>query len=305
MQTLREGNIFVRNFNDKSYVALTGDGEERYGWDIVSRRMNISSYRAAEANPWSPDESNLFALKIDRRHMPTAPDYRVMEAERRLVMHDRHKPGGPYFIYQPAIIDASTGDAKYINGVDLSKAFVMFLGWSDDSRTAWFGALTHDFSEASVYAVDRETAKARRVLNETAQRAIRSVHRIYYAGNLGFTMLPDDLGFIWESERDGWAHFYHYSPNGKLVRRLTRGDFPVSHIERIDADNDRFYFTARPDRDRPYDEHLMAAPLSGGDAQQLTHAPGVHQVAFSPDGRHYSDLYSTPINPPKLAISIN
>ena len=34
--------------------------------------------------------------------------------------------------------------------------------------------------------------------------------------------------FNWASERDGYQHLYLYETNGRLVNRLTRGEFMVA-----------------------------------------------------------------------------
>ena len=302
MATLKTGNIAIRKIDAPEFDLLTKDAENGYGWDITAGRRAFVSYRAGVTNPWSPDDRYIFAMKIDRRHMPQSIVYGVMDKPQTTKTIDSFLPGGPYYIYEPAIIDTKTGDQRKITGVDVSKDYVMFLDWSDNSETAWFGTLDRDFSTAKIISVDAKTGKSKVVFSETDERGIRSPHRVYYAGNFGFHKLPGDAGFLWESDKDGNAQFYHHAENGEFVRQATFGDYPVDWVEHVDIEKDEFYFTARSDKARPYDVHLLRAPLSGGTAVALTRAEGIHKVKFSSDGEYFSDLYSSPTQPVKLSI---
>src|SRR5699024_2238509 len=52
--------------------------------------------------------------------------------------------------------------------------------------------------------------------------------------------------FTWTSERDGWRHLYKVSKDGDIVNKITKGDFDVVRISRIDLKGGYVYYIASP-----------------------------------------------------------
>jgi dipeptidyl-peptidase-4 len=99
-----------------------------------------------------------------------------------------------------------------------------------------------------------------------------------------------DGSFLWQSERTGWNHFYHYSPVGKLLRQVTDGRWEVSSFDGLDEAKGLLYFTAT--------EHSPIAPqayrvkLDGTALTRVTTGEGSHKIAISPDSKLFIDNWS-------------
>ncbi len=302
--TIIDGNIHVRSHGSQEWRQVTDDASERHGWDLASGKMNLPHIRSVATNAFARSGAYLFAQKINRTGMPEFPALNIITDDvPTVVYHDDFRAGGPYYIYQPAIIDIAAGKAVMLSGVDVSKEHVLFLDWDEDSEFAWFAAINRDFSEIRVLRAMAKDAKAEVVFTEKGGRGLVPPHQAYYVESVGFTLLPGNRGFLFESQRDGWKHLYHYDLDGELVRQITSGEFPVANVEYFDAAEERVYFMARSDLERPYDLHLHSMKLDGSAARQHTAEHGVHAVAFSPDGAYFSDAWSSPTSPPALSIS--
>lgn len=98
---------------------------------------------------------------------------------------------------------------------------------------------------------------------------------------------------VW-SERDGWAHLYLYDNKGKLLQRLTQGEWHVERILKIDPKTRTVYFVAngRDKKENPYYQHVYSVGLNGHGLKQLTKGNFFHQVQMSDDGRYFVDNYS-------------
>ena len=127
-------------------------------------------------------------------------------------------------------------------------------------------------------------------------------HDSVWGSRTGFSLLPDASGFILVSERDGWRHLYLYDMAGNLVRRLTKGDFPVEAVVGVDQESGWVYFTAQTDPARPYDLHLNRVALDGTNRTQLTEGKGRHAVALSPSHGYFVDTYSSVDTPPRSVV---
>src|SRR5688572_6304470 len=111
------------------------------------------------------------------------------------------------------------------------------------------------------------------------------------------TPLPDDSGFLWMSERDGWRHVYHYGYDGALKKKVTAGAFPVHRVVRVDSARRQIYVLASADSSRPYDRHVYRVALGDTGFTALTSAPGQHAPVFSPSGNFFIDSYSSLTQP--------
>ena len=96
---------------------------------------------------------------------------------------------------------------------------------------------------------------------------------------------------VYVSERDGWRHLYLVdAKEGAIKNQITKGEFVVRGIDRIDEDKRQIWFRAcgrNPDQD-PYFIHYYRVNFDGSGLVALTAGNGTHTVEYSPD-RKYSN----------------
>jgi dipeptidyl-peptidase-4 len=106
----------------------------------------------------------------------------------------------------------------------------------------------------------------------------------------------DDSGeLIWMSERDGWAQLYLYDvASGTVKNQITRGDWVVREVLKVDAAKRQVWFLASGVRagEDPYDHQLCRVNFDGSGFVQLTQGDGDNTVEFSPDGNYFIAKYS-------------
>jgi dipeptidyl aminopeptidase/acylaminoacyl peptidase len=103
------------------------------------------------------------------------------------------------------------------------------------------------------------------------------------------------------SERDGWNHLHLYdAQTGHVKNQVTKGEWSVREVERVDEQNRQVWFRAggiRPGQD-PYYVHLARVNFDGSALTVLTEADGTHETEFSPDRRFFLDRWSRVDHPP-------
>lgn len=106
---------------------------------------------------------------------------------------------------------------------------------------------------------------------------------------------------LWTSERDNWNHLYLYDvASGKLVRQVTRGEWPVRSVQYVDEAKGVVYFSAsgmNKDED-PYLVHYYKIGLDGKNLTCLTPENANHRAVYSSDYRYLVDTYSRVDLPP-------
>jgi len=102
---------------------------------------------------------------------------------------------------------------------------------------------------------------------------------------------------IWYSEKDDWGHLYLYDlETGKLKNQITKGEFVVTQLLKMDEKNRKLYFLANgkeKGRD-PYFSHFYSIDFSGKNLKLLTPEDGNHSVSIAPDRNYFVDTYSQP-----------
>ena len=82
---------------------------------------------------------------------------------------------------------------------------------------------------------------------------------------------------------------------GSVIRQVTRGDWCVRDIQRVDEEKGKIYFSASGVNkgEDPYFVHYYSIGLDGRDMRCLTPEAAEHSAVYSSDHRFLIDSYST------------
>ncbi len=274
----KEGyNIWLRSKEDDREVQITEDGEEYVGWQVES---------------WSPNSSYLILAKSDRRLWERSPQVTWLQSKLDVRWRLWPKAGTPY---SPEfhLFDVETSELTPIEVGDGSSQKLKAFGWTARGAEFFFGRVSHWYQRLELLALDPRTRSVRVVITETSNTFLSTPFPTVPNWRTMLTWLEDRERFVWTSERDGWRHLYLYRTDGTLVRRLSRGDWPVFQWGEIHVSDDWVYFWGHSDPRRPYDLHYLRVKLDGTRLTQITEAPGQHQVVPSPSREFLLDTHSS------------
>ena len=178
-------------------------------------------------------------------------------------------------------------------GDDISRAGNMLsdVEFNKDATQLVFVSTSRDHKQEMVRIADASTGAVREVFSETAATQFESGP----AGGINWRYLPASNEILWFSERDNWGHFYLYdATTGKLKNQITKGDWAVTDLVKVDEKNRLIYFYAggREAGRNPYYDHFYRVKMDGKDLTLLTPEDGTHQVSLSPSGKYFIDNYS-------------
>jgi len=282
-------NVAVRPAGSQEWRRLGTDGSEGDFYD-------------PESIVWSPDSQKLAAYRVRpgfRRivhRVASAPDDQV---EPKLLAQLYPKPGDPVDIDRPVLFHVGDGRQLAVADDLFPNPYVMSkLAWRKDSASVSFTYQERGHQRARVIAIDAETGVPRVAISEETKTFINMGRRFLHE-------LDNGRELIWMSERDGWNHLYLFDGrNGGVKRQLTRGQWLVREVLKVDEDKRQIYFTASgrdPGRD-PYFQHVYRIDLDGRNLTRLSSVDAYHDVAFSPDAAHYVLTYSRVDLPPVMEL---
>lgn len=281
---VRNSNIYVYDLAVQRERRLTADGSPkilngRLDWVYQEELYGRGNF---EAYWWSPDSTKLAYLRLDERPVPEFTVVDHIPYDQTLEVTPYPKSGDPNPVVQLGIVDAAGGATRWVDTYKYqpSDLLIVRVTWTPDGRKVVYQAQNREQTFLDVnFAGD--DGKSATILHETSKAWV------------GINDNPNflkDGSFLWQSERSGWNHFYHYSADGKLLGQVTDGRWEVSSFDGLDEAKGLLYFTAT--------EHSPIAPqayrikLDGTALTRVTAGEGSHKVAISPDSKLFIDTWS-------------
>ncbi|MFP2905622.1 DPP IV N-terminal domain-containing protein [Pyxidicoccus sp. 3LFB2] len=277
----REGGFVVRSAEGKT-VAERG-AEEHLGWRIPE-------------DPWSPDGRFLAVWREDLRGVHKVPVVDYSSALERVTWVPYAKSGTPLPRTELHFVEVATG--RVTRSAPEEETHDWFIGWRPDGSEALGLHLSRDGKRLDLSAVEPASGKRRRVLREERKETFVAGLDLAVGGWMTqVKLLPDGKGFLWMSERDGWRHAYLYDLEGRLVRQVTRGAFPVHEVVGVAPGGDALFVLASADSGAPYEHLFYRGSLKGGALKRLSSGSGMHRITLAPSGKYFVDSWSSRTQP--------
>jgi len=279
--------LALRAFGSDTVRPLTQDGTPLDRWldtEESAQGLNIL---------WSDDSRLIAAVRLDSSGVAHEPLLRPLVTPPQVDRVAYPRAGQPIHRFHLAVFDVVTGARAEIQTGDTGNSYVNLLAWLPGKRAFLYQAVDREQKQLQIFRAEADSGSVRRLLVETRATYI----------DTPMTLSPvlvhpvPDGGFLYLSEKDGWRHIYRYDSNGRLVTRLTQGDWPVDEVLRVDRD--WVYFRAAR---QPYRSWLYRVPLAGGAVQPLMTEANVSRVDFSPDGRRFVAVRSGPTRAPEVEL---
>ena len=295
---VRDQNLYVIATATGAQRQLTHGGSETLLNGVLDWVYQEEIYGRGDwqGSWWHPEAKYLAYLQLDESDVPiySLVDYMPLYAE---VERTRYpKPGQPNPTVRLGVAELKTGHTAW---VDLSKyvggdILITQVTWSPNGEL-FFTVQDREQRWLDLNEADPKTGRIRTL--------IREISPAWTRGSAPYWL--DDRTFLWLSERDGYRHIYHYDADGRLLSRVTTGDWPVDAIIGYDEDAAQVYFTGS--RETVLETQAYRVKM-GGDSDRiftpecLTEAGYSHEINFDPTLTFFFDTYSSSTTPRQVAL---
>lgn len=245
-----------------------------------------------EMGYWVSRDSRWLAFEeVDERKVPLYPI--VHQGKERVDIEEHRYPfaGADNVRFRLGVMPVIGGTTRWLEVGDPNDCYLARAHWHPDGRLL-VQVLRRDWRQLELLAFDPVTGTRTTLLEETVEPWI----------NLHDDLRIDDQTgvFTWSSERDGFRHVSLHAPDGRLIRRVTAGDWPVDGVLHLDGKHRQLYFAAG--KDSPLERQVYRVPLDGGEPVAITQGPGMHTAVFAPDGSSFTEFFDSLAEPPSVII---
>lgn len=241
---------------------------------------------------WSPDGKRIFVCKrvpVAKRYAYYVESSPADQLQPILHKQEYAKPGDALPQHYPVIIDVNTGKKVEADRYQIENQYDLdWMQWTPDSKEVTMEYNQRGHHLYQMLAMNAETGKLRTVVEESSEKFINYPR-------LWRQFVKDGKQLLWMSERDNWNHLYLYDvQKAKVIRQITKGDWFVRGIQRVDEEKGEIYFSASGmnKNEDPYLVHYYKIGMDGKNMVALTPEEGNHSVQYTHDFRYLLDTYS-------------
>jgi len=291
----RDHDLFVVETTSGQEKQLTFDGSETIlnGWaswvyyeEILGRRSQYCAFW------WSPNSEMIAFLRFDDTPVPQFTLVKADGVHGEVETQRYPKAGDPNPKVRLGIAHVRTGKIVWVDTDPEADHYIAWPFWTPDSKQLLFQWMNRGQDHLILYSAAPETGVNNMVYEERQPSWVEFFEDI--------TFVDGGKSFLLRSNVDGWSHLYHYSMDGKLIKRITQGNWDVRGVEHVDEKNQVVYFSAADMN--PVEKHLYRIGLNGKNLRRLTTETGSHTCSVSPHGRFFIDTHNSAAQPSRMVL---
>lgn len=290
---IRKHNLYLAEVGTDQLRQLTTDGNEEqlYGQLDWVYQEEVYGRGRWKGFWWSPESDAVAFLALDQSNVPSFPIVDLIPMHPEVESLRYPKAGDPN---PRARLGVGHTDGT-VTWVDLSSypsdVLIVRVGWTPDGSQVVLQLQDRVQTWLDLVVADPRTGSTRRWIRESTGT---------WTNRLDPPRWLEDGSFLWASERTGYKHLYHYDESGELLGVVTRGEWPVRRIIRVDEQSGWIWFTGATRHG--VDQHAFRVRLDGSEQAQITRGRGWHSVEPNGDGSLFINEHSRLDQPPRRLL---
>ena len=297
---IKEYNLFMRDVKSGKITQLTTDGIKDFGYATDNAGWTGSDRPVLR---WAPDSKKIATFKQDQRNVgdmyltSTNVGHPTLKAWKYPLPGDKDIP-----MIHRCVINVDEPKVIMLNippdphraslSDDISSSGTFDdIDWNPDGSEFAFLSTSRDHKQEKFRIANASTGEVREVFEEVVPTQYESGW-----GAINWRYLPKTKEIIWFSERDNWGHLYLYdAATGKPKHQITKGNWVVTRLIRVDEKNRQLYFMAcGTQQENPYFAQFYKINFDGKNLTLLSPGAGTHSISFAPSENYFVDTWSKP-----------
>lgn len=287
-----EHNVYVEDLATGAIKALTTNGTTRmingtFDWVYEEEFGCLDGFK------WSPDSKSIAYWQIDATKIKNFLMINNTDSIYSFnVPVEYPKVGQDPSACKIGIVDIATAKTNWLAVPgDNIQHYIPRMDWIPNTNEVILQQLNRQQNESKLFVADAGTGAITEIYTEKNTSWIDAQDQ--------FIWLNGNKEFIYQTEKDGYNHFYRVSKDGKKETLITKGNYDIIDLSLVDEKNNTIYFIASPTN--ATQRYLYKTKLDGkGKLEMVTPSvlPGTHSYSISPNGLFARHTYNSSIVSP-------
>jgi dipeptidyl-peptidase-4 len=289
---VRDNNIWIKKFDFDTEVQVTKDGAINEIINGATDWVYEEEFSVTNLMAWSSDSEYLAYVRFDESDVReysmqiygdgTYPEYynykypKAGEKNSSITLHS-------YCV--------ETKDIKQLNTPMDKDGYIPRIVFTSDPEQLAVLTLNRHQSLFNMYYVNPKSGVFRLILKDENKRYVDSD----WLNNLQFTK----NGFLYVSEKDGYAHIYQYTTTGVQQRQVTQGNWDVTDLIGFDEATNTVYYESA--EESPLRRSIYKVDAKGVKSR-LSTQNGTNSATFSTNFAYYVNRFSTANTPVAITV---
>ncbi|MDO5615060.1 MAG: DPP IV N-terminal domain-containing protein [Cruoricaptor ignavus] len=279
-----KNNIYLLE-NGKT-TAITNDTDENI---VNGQAVHRNEFGIDRGVFIAPNESKIAFYRMDESSVTDYPiiDWSVTPAKNHNIKYPM--AGKKSHEVTLGVYDFKTKQKTFLKTEGDKEQYLTSITWSPDSKYIFVGVLNRAQKHLKMNQYEAVSGNfVKTLFEEKSDKYVEPQHPLIFLPN-------SNTDFIWQSQRTGYNHLFHYNLEKGFVAQITKGDWLVTDILGFNEKKKEIYFAST--KETPLERHLYRVNWSNQQMQKLDNAAGMHSGILSKDGNWLYDTYSNSDTP--------
>jgi len=250
---VRDQDLVVYDLSTNTETAITSDGDGLKTW-ATAEFIAQEELDRDTGYWWSPTERYIALQHTDESTVDIIPRLDITGTGATTVEQRYPRAGRPNAVVELYVHDRQSGQRVKVDLGANTDIYLARVNWSSDGSVLYVQRLSRDQKTLDLLSVDPATGASRVIVSQRSDAWVPLNH--------DFKALESG-DFIWSTEETGWKHLYLYNRDGRRIRAITSGQYPVKGLAGVNQRTGEVFFTAsmRDGREMPTEQQLFRASL--------------------------------------------
>ena len=291
---VRENNLFTVDLTTWEEIQVTFDGKKNSVINGITDWVYEEEFEFAKAFFWSPDSKKIAFYRFDESLVPeySIPFYKDLYPS--LYTYKYPKAGEKNSVVTIKIYEIASKNTSSVNIGEGKDQYIPRIKWTQDPNRLCVYRLNRHQNHLEYLLSDASTGETSLLLD------LKDPKYIDISKNDDLTFLPGNKEFLISDDRSGYLHYYRYSMKGKLINKITEGNWEVSKFYGYSEKSNRIYFQAS--KEDPTRREIYSINLEGKGLKKISNQTGWNEADFSKDYSYLIENFSNINSPPKFTV---
>jgi dipeptidyl-peptidase 4 len=275
-----ENDLFVA-LNNEQIQVTKNDSLGVVNGQIVHR----NEFGINKGTFWSP-KGNYLAFYRKEESMVT--NYPLVDISKRVATVDNTKypmAGMKSEQVTLGIFNMKERKTIFVNTGEPKDQYLTSVTWDPSEKFIYIALLNREQTLLRMNKYDAVTGEFIYTLfEEKNDKYVEPEHPMYFVNT-------SSNQFLWFSERDGYQHLYLYNTSGHMAKQLTQGNWVVTDLIGLEANDKYAFFIAT--KDSPIQQNIYSVEIKSGKITRLSKDHGTHDALLSHSGKYFIDVFSS------------